>query len=234
MSWKFSWAFLMPMRYQVSSASAKTLPLVSTAKQVPAVSRSCWRLASLSIDSSTAVPVSDASELVASSVSSVSSRSSSTSPVEVSQSEGSLLEASSARSGSAHAVPPPVEQSVHVCDDHDSGTDLCQRCDCYHAVQVHARCTNCIHEELTPFVLGRLIATTDFLTFLAAHGLNPVLPSPDSLFYDALFDYDEEIVSLDPFEGRFTNAIEEDSLTFTVDDDLTVVDVSGSDVTGTG
>lgn len=117
-----------------------------------------------------------------------------------------------------------VERSVTVCEDHMLTDGLCNRCDCRHAVQLHMHCVNCIHEEVTPFVLGRLIATTEFMDFLTAHGINPVSPSRGSDFYRALLDYDEEVLSVEPFEARFTLFADGNTITVTVDDDLTVVE----------
>lgn len=120
-----------------------------------------------------------------------------------------------------------VERSVTVCEEHALTDGLCDRCDCRHAVQLHTYCTNCIHEEVTPFVLGRLIATVEFLDFLTAHGINPVSPTRGSDFYRALLDYDEEILSVEPFEARFTLFAGGDTLAVTVDDDLAVVETEG-------
>lgn len=121
-----------------------------------------------------------------------------------------------------------VEYSVHVCEEHDAGDDLCDHCDCRHAVQFHTQCSNCIHKEMTPFVLGRLIATTELVVFLTTHGFNPIAPSPFSTFYQVLLNYDEEVLSTDPFEARFTFTADGDTLTLTVDDDFSVVDVTKS------
>lgn len=119
-----------------------------------------------------------------------------------------------------------VEQSVAVCETHDGGDGICDRCQRRHAVHLHARCTNCIHEELSPFVLGRLVATTELIEFLAAHGLNPVSPTRVSDFYRVLLNYDEEILSTEPFAARFTFSVDGDELALTVDDDLSVVEVT--------
>lgn len=119
-----------------------------------------------------------------------------------------------------------VERSVTVCEGHTRTDGLCDRCDCRHAVQVHTRCANCIHEEVTPFVLGRLIATTEFMAFLTTRGINPISPTHGSDFNRALLDFEEEVRSVDPFEARFTVFVGEDALTVTVDDDLSVVESS--------
>lgn len=118
-----------------------------------------------------------------------------------------------------------VEHSVNVCGKHDGDDGICGQCNSRHAVQVHAWCTNCIHEEVGPFVLGYLVATTELINFLASHGLNPVSPSQVSSFYRALLNYDEEVLSMEPFTARFTFSVDGDELALTVDEDLSVVEV---------
>lgn len=116
-----------------------------------------------------------------------------------------------------------VDQRVTVCEDHALQDGLCDRCDCRHAVQVHQQCTNCIHEETAPFVFGHLIATVEVLDFLTAHGINPFAHEHGTDFGRALLDYDETVLSADPFEARFTLYADDESLTVRVDDDLSVV-----------
>jgi len=123
-----------------------------------------------------------------------------------------------------------LDRSVTVCEQHDvEGPGLCEGCDCRHAVHLHSTCTNCIHEEVTPFALGRLVATTPLLTFLATHGVNPVAPTDLSRFYRTLLDYEEEVESTDPFEARFTFTLDGDTLTLSVGPELTVSEVVRSD-----
>lgn len=119
-----------------------------------------------------------------------------------------------------------VEQTVRTCRSHEASDGLCAACDCRHAVQLLSRCTNCIHEEVTPFALGSLVATIPLLAFLIDHDVNPVAPTDVSRFYRAILDYEEVVESTDPFEARFTFSLDGDELTLTVDDALTVVDVT--------
>lgn len=122
-----------------------------------------------------------------------------------------------------------VEQSTHVCRSHDADGGRCERCNCRHAVQVATRCTNCIHETVTPLVLGRLVSATPLVAFLASRGVDPLAPDRGSRLYAVLLDYEEDVRSVDPFRGRFTFQVGEDSLTLTVDDELEVVDVERRD-----
>jgi len=122
----------------------------------------------------------------------------------------------------------PLEESVHVCEDHDATDGPCDRCDSRHAVQFHAACTNCIDDLRGPFVLA-LVAEPDLLSFLTDHGLDPIAPSREGIhgIDRTHMNYDEEVRSTDPFEGRFTFTANGEALTLAVDDDLSVVEATG-------
>lgn len=118
----------------------------------------------------------------------------------------------------------PVERSVDVCADHDAAESACATCGGRYSATVRFRCTNCIYERSGAFGVG-LLTNTDLLAFLTAHGIDPVVPSSQSAI-GVVTDYAEQVVSVDPFEARFTFTVDEDALTLTVDDDLSVVDVT--------
>lgn len=120
-----------------------------------------------------------------------------------------------------------VEKSVETCDDHDADDNLCERCGNRHAVQFQASCTNCIFGQRGPFVLN-LLGTTELLAFLTTNGINPIAPPPER-FGTTILNYEEEVLGLDPFEARFTFDVDGDCITLTVDDDLSVVDVTRHD-----
>jgi len=128
-------------------------------------------------------------------------------------------------SGVCSRCSAPLEESVEVCEDHDADGGICGRCDSRHAVEFQATCTNCINDLRGPFVLG-LVANTDLLSFLLDHDLDPIAPSGDGIYeVDRIhMGYEEEVVSTDPFEARFTFGADGETLTLTVDDDLSVVD----------
>ena len=132
-------------------------------------------------------------------------------------------------SGMCSRCSAPLEESVEVCAEHDAGDGICERCDSRYAVELHASCTNCINDLRGPFVLG-LVADTELLSFLLAHGLDPIAPSGDGIYeVDRIhMGYEEEVVSTEPFEARFTFAADGEALTLTVDDDLSVVDATRS------
>ncbi|MBX0324154.1 helix-turn-helix domain-containing protein [Halomicroarcula sp. F13] len=136
----------------------------------------------------------------------------------------SHLEMLAMSSGLCPRCSAPVETDVFVCEDHDASDGLCDRCDGAHAVNVGARCTNCIFRSGGVLVVV-LLADTALLAFLTAHGLNPVAPDSIRRLNEVLADYDETVLSTDPFRARFTFGVDGDRLTLTVDDDLSVVGV---------
>lgn len=137
-------------------------------------------------------------------------------------------------SGICSRCSAPFEESVTVCEDHDTTDGLCEQCGSRHAVEFYATCTNCINDLRGPFVF-RLVADTDLLAFLTDHGLNPVAPSGEEIHeVDRIhMNYDEEVRSVDPFEARFTFAVDDETLTLTVDDDLSVIDATRGTTSGT-
>jgi hypothetical protein len=128
-----------------------------------------------------------------------------------------------AASGVCPRCSAALGETVETCDDHDDD-GRCSTCGHRHAVRHTADCTNCIFRQGGAFVLA-LLADTELLSFLTDHGINPVAPTAHSAprFTEVVMDYDEELVSVDPLEARFTFVVDGDALTLTVDDDLDVV-----------
>lgn len=135
------------------------------------------------------------------------------------------LEILSMASGVCPRCSAAVERSVSTCEDHDATGGLCEQCDRRHAVYLTVHCTNCNFDSAGGFVLG-LVAETELLSFLTDHGINPV--SPDSIVRISRVheDYDEDLLGTDPFEARFTFAVDDEALALTVDDTLNVVDTT--------
>lgn len=118
-----------------------------------------------------------------------------------------------------------LETSVRVCDEHDTSDGLCDVCGYRQGVCIVHACVNCTFNTVGEFAL-RLLTNFDFVAFLVAHEVNPVSPVPEN--WKIWKDYDEDIISVDPFKARFTFSIGDDSITLTVDDDLTVIDATTS------
>jgi hypothetical protein len=136
-----------------------------------------------------------------------------------------LLKLMAVATGVCPHCSAPLTTSVRVCEDHGSTGDPCEQCDNRHATQLEFRCTNCLYGGESAFTVT-LIANADVLAFLATHGINPVSPSDPTAYAAAIMDNEEELVSVEPFEARFTFAIDDDTLTVTVDDSLTVTEAT--------
>lgn len=120
-----------------------------------------------------------------------------------------------------------LDKSVEACENHDSADGLCERCDSRYAVQLHSRCTNCVYEKQGLFAI-QLFDTPELLAFGATHGFNV---TSDGIEWG--WDWDEEVISMDPFKARFTHTIGGDSITLTVDEDLNVVNATKSSISET-
>lgn len=118
-----------------------------------------------------------------------------------------------------------VASTVQVCEDHDAGPGHCDKCDQQFGVSIGVSCTNCILEQESVFS-KHLLAEPRLMAFMIDHGVDPVSPNG---FH--LFRMDERIRSVDPFEGEFTFAAEDETLTLTVNEELEVTDVSRRPVT---
>jgi hypothetical protein len=79
--------------------------------------------------------------------------------------------------------------------------------------------------EYNAIAPGHLLDETELLAFLASHGINPLAPDNINQVLGTLVNYDEEIVSTDPFEADFTFVVGDDALTLTLDERLEVTDV---------
>jgi len=112
----------------------------------------------------------------------------------------------------------PIERSLRICEEHDTGGRVCERCGNRHAVICRARCPNCTQSSHVPFVL-LCLSDPDVLAFVTDHGLDPLQE------WSAL-EWTEEVERTDPFEAQFACSIDDDVLGFTVDDSLEVVEVT--------
>jgi DNA-binding transcriptional ArsR family regulator len=135
------------------------------------------------------------------------------------------LEVLAMASGVCPRCSASLSTSVGVCEAHDYTAEYCDECSNRHAVQVVFRCANCFYSRGGAAGLA-LVTDGHLLTFLLEHGINPLSPSGPAAFTAALLGYDEDLVSLEPLQARFTFDVEGDELSITVDEELNVVDVS--------
>lgn len=129
------------------------------------------------------------------------------------------------RAGICSRCSAQTDVSIQVCDRHDRGSEACDVCGNRYAVIHTTACTNCNFERRTQFA-RLLLADTDLLYFITGHGINPIAPDSPMALMAVLDGYEEEVVSTDPFMGRFTFRIDDDAITLTVDEELCVVDVT--------
>ncbi|WP_459194435.1 winged helix-turn-helix domain-containing protein [Halosimplex sp. J119] len=133
------------------------------------------------------------------------------------------LELLAASAGVCPRCSATLDRSTRVCEDHDADEGLCESCGRRHAVAFDLACTNCIYDESGAAVVG-FAGAAPLVAFLLDHGLNPFAPTAETLpaIGRAYNDFDEEVVSTDPFEARFTFAVDDDALTLTLDESLSV------------
>jgi hypothetical protein len=118
-----------------------------------------------------------------------------------------------------------IEHSLAVCEDHDVSEGLCDHCDRRYAVRFEAECATCHYNtEGIPNIC--LLAETELLSFLTDHGLNPLVPETHDRAPGTLANYGEDVLSTDPVRVELTFTIDDDSLTLTLDEDVSVVNVT--------
>lgn len=127
-------------------------------------------------------------------------------------------------SGLCPSCSASLVRTVQVCDDHHPEDDRCPACDHRYAARLRANCTNCILELSGSLPMG-VANETAFLDFLTNHNLNPVSPDSIARVQQFFSNYDEEILSADPLQAELTFTVEGDSITLTVDNTISVVDV---------
>lgn len=113
-----------------------------------------------------------------------------------------------------------IERSATVCEDHDPVDGFCDACGHQYGVTVEVSCTNCTFRTHSPFPTHAL-AESDLMAFMIEHDVDPF--SPDGFHLSAC---EEEIVSTDPLEARYTFSADGDALALTVTGDLSDVQAS--------
>lgn len=122
----------------------------------------------------------------------------------------------------------PIEESVDVCETHDTADGPCEECGSRYAVLREWTCTNCNRWSGGPLYF-KCWADTEVLAFLTARGVNP--------FTDVRADgvevaYEEELRSVEPFEAAYTITADGDSLVVTFGGDLSVERVTADPPSG--
>jgi len=118
-----------------------------------------------------------------------------------------------------------IEHSVTVCENHQGTEEICDHCQRRYAVLFEVECSTC-HYNKRGIAPACLLAKTELLSFLTGHGGNPLMPDTFDVEPGAIANYEEEVLSLDPFKADFTFTIDDNSITLTIDGDVSVVDVT--------
>jgi hypothetical protein len=116
-----------------------------------------------------------------------------------------------------------IDHAIHACEAHEVSERTCDQCGRRFGAMASASCTNCVFDMEAP-VAGHLAVHPEVMALMIEHGIDPIAP-------EGIFPYaavDETMLSTEPFEARYTYTIDDDVLSLTVDDDLSVVDVTRS------
>ena len=118
-----------------------------------------------------------------------------------------------------------VEHSVTVCEDHDGSEGICEHCGRRYAVLFEVECGTC-HYNKRGIAPTCLLAKTELLSFLTDHGGNPLVPETFDVEPGAVANYEEDVISTDPVRVALTFTVDDDALTLTINEDVSVVDVT--------
>lgn len=136
-----------------------------------------------------------------------------------------LLEYIALSNGLCPRCAGPTVATVDVCEHHDVASGPCNACGNLQAINQRIRCSNCIYEKRTHY-LHTLYRNVEFLSFLTDHGLSPIRSDSITELFDEVLPYSERVLSTSPLRARLTIEADSEALTMTVDDDLTVLDVT--------
>ncbi|MFB6187671.1 MAG: hypothetical protein ABEI86_12505, partial [Halobacteriaceae archaeon] len=111
-----------------------------------------------------------------------------------------------------------IAYSLDICENHTIEGNRCEECGMRFAGMFSAVCTNCIFDVKAPIVV-QLAVQTELMAFMIDHGIDPV--SSEGYNFP-LGNVIEDIRSTDPFKAEFTFATDEETLTLTVDEELSI------------
>lgn len=111
-----------------------------------------------------------------------------------------------------------LEITPTVCANHSPEGDPCEACGNHYGAMMGAACTNCIFTARGTLSL-LLYAHPAVQAFKVGHGANLVAPEGGA---NPLSNCEEEILSADPLEVRYTYEYDGETLALAVDDELEV------------
>lgn len=116
-----------------------------------------------------------------------------------------------------------IERTLQVCEVHNPTGGNCDVCNTRHAVNVDYACPHCTHLESTvPVGFNLFLAVPELMSFLSARGIIPAVPSWEATV--PMYDYEDEVIDVEPLELKITYTVNGDQLVLTLDDELNMVD----------
>lgn len=116
-----------------------------------------------------------------------------------------------------------IERSLRVCEDHSPTGGNCEVCNTRQAVHVDYVCPHCTFQEVTvPAGWNLFLVVPELMSFLSARGVIPAVPSWEAMV--PMYDYEDEVIDVDPLELKITYTFDGDQLILVVDERFDVKD----------
>lgn len=110
-----------------------------------------------------------------------------------------------------------LDRSLDVCPSHDASAGTCEECGLRFGATAVAVCRNCVF-QMRAGMAAHLSAHTELMRFMLDHGIDPLAPEG----FHPYAVVEETIRSRDPFEAEYAYTLDEETLTVTVDADLSI------------
>lgn len=136
-----------------------------------------------------------------------------------------MLDLSYMMQGVCRECAGPVTGSVSVCDHHGTGAgEPCETCGTPFVAWGELRCGTCRFAKRLPIGLCSM-GLSPVIGFLYSHGVDVLTPSLDEIV-EVLDTRVSTVVTEDPFRATTTIETGHDALTLTLDEEMTLIDVS--------
>lgn len=119
-----------------------------------------------------------------------------------------------------------IDRTPQVCENHNSEDAFCEQCDHQFGIRIAVECRNCSFRTVSPYPTHAL-GTIELMAFMTTHGIDPF--ASDAFHLRAC---EEEILSTNPLEAKYTFTADGDAITLTVGNDLSVTTVSRNSRSG--
>lgn len=123
-----------------------------------------------------------------------------------------------------------LEHPVSACENHDDSKGICERCGNRSAARITYRCPNCLFERELG-LSNHFLDNRELQQFALRHGVDVISPSFERV-YASVGENETDVLSTSPLKARITFDIDEDRLTLTIDEELSVTEVARSSISG--